>query len=238
MKKAKRIKKESKFRLLIRIIFLVIFIFAIAMIVNWYIQTQKDDKLAEKTRREVVVTKKDDEIEINFKKLKSINKEVVGWIRVENTNIDYPIMQTNNNDFYLSNNIYKEYSSSGSIFMDYRNNNFEDDNTVIYGHNMKNNAMFGELKKIYEGKIKGSIKIYQESGVKRYNIFATRIIDPDKSIDINMETEGFEQYIENAKSNSSIKFNVNVNSHDKIITLATCSYNRKERMLIHGVLER
>ena len=101
-------------------------------------------------KKEKKKSKGDDGYRVNWKKLK--NKDVVGWIRFKHPKIiSYPIMQKDDNDFYLHKNIKKEYSFAGSIFMDYHNHkNFLDSNTLIYGHNMANESMFGSLKKYNE----------------------------------------------------------------------------------------
>lgn len=84
--------------------------------------------------------------------LSDINKDYRGWIDIDGTNIDYPVLQAKDNSYYLKKDINKNYLPSGSIFLDYRNNRFEDSNTVIYGHYMRNNTMFGELKKFKDKK--------------------------------------------------------------------------------------
>lgn len=91
---------------------------------------------------------------VDFDKLYEINQDVRGWLKIDALGISYPIMQYTNNQYYLSKNIYKEESISGSIYLDYRNNGFEDTNTVIYGHNMKNDTMFGKLDEILKGKVR------------------------------------------------------------------------------------
>ena len=83
---------------------------------------------------------------VNLKYYIDKNKETVGWIQIKGTNINYPIVQTKNNDYYLKHDFYKRKSSVGWIFADYRNNfNILDNNTIIYGHNLINRTMFGEI---------------------------------------------------------------------------------------------
>ena len=87
----------------------------------------------------------------NLSELKLINKEVVGWISIDNTNIDYPILQGQDNFKYVNTNIYEEHALSGSIFLDYRNNkNFMDGYSILYGHHMARNGMFGSLNLFLE----------------------------------------------------------------------------------------
>ena len=91
-------------------------------------------------------------ININFNELKSINDETVGWIQVNNTNINYPVVKHSDNEYYLKHQFDKSYNTAGWVFMDYRNNNnsFENKNTIIYGHALKNKAIFGSLKNTLE----------------------------------------------------------------------------------------
>ena len=83
---------------------------------------------------------------MDFSALKEINPDIIGWIRAEGTNIDYPIAQTDNNEYYLNHLYNKDWNSNGTIFADYRNTgDFSDRNTVIYGHHMRDLSMFGTL---------------------------------------------------------------------------------------------
>ena len=89
--------------------------------------------------------------QVDFNGLKAINPEVIGWIQIEGTSISYPIMKGKDNDYYLKHTFEGNYNAAGSIFIDYTNNsNFEDCNTIIYGHNMKNGSMFGLLRKHFK----------------------------------------------------------------------------------------
>ena len=88
-------------------------------------------------------------INVNFKDLKKINNDTVGWIQVNGTNINYPFVQTKDNTYYLKKDFNKKYNSAGWVFMDYRNNisNF-DKNTILYAHGRVDGTMFGSLKNI------------------------------------------------------------------------------------------
>ena len=132
-------------RLSITLILIYMLIFSIY---NIYI------KLAEYKKADNVykdVRKISQSIESNKNKvLSSINPDYRFWLNVDNTNIDYPVVQGNNNEYYLTHDFNKNYLPSGSIFMDYRNN-FEEDNIIIvYGHHMRNKTMFGELEKFID----------------------------------------------------------------------------------------
>ena len=160
----------------------VLMIFSLIVIIAIGFIYYKDGKTYSDLETEVTYQKKekkkskgDDGYRVNWKKLK--NKDVVGWIRFKHPKIiSYPIMQKDDNDFYLHKNIKKEYSFAGSIFMDYHNHkNFLDSNTLIYGHNMANESMFGSLKKYNEKSYWKKNKyfyIYTRDGKRRkYKIY-------------------------------------------------------------------
>ena len=91
---------------------------------------------------------------IDFNKLINKNPDTIGWIKVLGTDINYPVVQTNNNDFYLTHSFDKSYNKAGWIFADYINKNLKnnelDKNTIIYGHNRQNNSMFGTLSNVFK----------------------------------------------------------------------------------------
>src|SRR5574344_2739596 len=136
-------KKLSIFYLILLIFLLLVFCISAYMIFNWLNETNKTKKISSDIISEVIDNPQSQELKaedltIDFKKLLGINKDVVGWIKIQGTTINYPILKTTNNDYYLHYNILKEPSQNGWIFMDYINNeDFSDNNTVIFGHNRK-----------------------------------------------------------------------------------------------------
>lgn len=91
------------------------------------------------------------EVRKQFKALQQINQEIVGWITMDDTQINYPIVQAKDNDYYLFRNYKGEDMRAGSIFMDYRNDvKSQNRNTILYGHRMKDGSMFGSLKKMLD----------------------------------------------------------------------------------------
>lgn len=179
---------------------------------------------------------------INFDKLKAQNKDVVGWIFSKNGVINYPILQGDDNSYYLNHLISGKKNMNGSIFMDYSaNSNFKDANTLIYGHSMDNGSMFRSLlnykKQSYYDKYP-EFYIYTPTGNYKLLIFAAY---ESKSNDIAYgkiygET-GFNKLVANAVSKSRIKTNVEVGVGDKLVTLSTCAYSSKNaRFLVMGKL--
>ena len=233
-------KNQIPTKAIIRIIFIIILLVSIGRIAIWYYKTNKDNKTYINLKQEILLPKIENNVEIeesriNFEKLKQINNNTVGWIKIDETNIDYPIVQATDNNYYLKKNIYKQTSTSGSIYIDYRNNNFNDTNTIIYGHNMKNGTMFAELKKIYEGKIQNNIiKIQTETEEKTYKIISTYIVDANYNMEINIQD--YNKYISSIIQKSKIKFTTEEQQEtSQILTLITCSYNNEERIVVQAI---
>ena len=166
-----------------------------------------------------------------------------GWIKIDNTNINYPIVQGKDNSFYLDNDINKNYLSSGSIFMNYLNHGFNDENTVLFGHHMRNKTMFAQLKKYKEKEFfygNNDIVIEVENGkVLKYKVFSAYVTDSkDNYIKTNFDDKDqYKEFLEDIKNKSQYKLDIDVNENDKIITLSTCSYEFNDaRMVVHGKL--
>lgn len=196
--------------------------------------------------KEEVTTIEKEKFQVDFNALKQINDEVIGWLNIEGTDISYPILQHDNNEYYLHHNLQKEDSRAGAIFIDCLNGqDFNDFNTIIYGHNMKNGSMFGQLKKYRNSTYYQEhpyIDIYQVDGVqKRYQIFSAGQIDVEttKTYLINtVNPKEKQEFIEEAKNRTPYPIDVDVSEDDKIITLSTCvpSGNEKYRYVVNAKL--
>ncbi|MCZ0704646.1 SrtB family sortase [Natronobacillus azotifigens] len=111
---------------------------------NYYVAAKNYKELGE-------LYHKGEGVKYKTKSLVGINKDYVGWINIEDTTVDYPVVKTGDNEFYLSHNFYKQEDFAGAIFMDYRNSMDKlDKNLILYGHNMKDGSMFGSLKNYLE----------------------------------------------------------------------------------------
>ena len=166
-----------------------------------------------------------------------------GWIKIDNTNINYPIVQGKDNSFYLDKDINKNYLSSGSIFMNYLNHGFNDENTVLFGHHMRNKTMFAQLKKYKEKEFfygNNDIEIEIKDGkTLKYKVFSAYVTDSkDNYIKTNFDDKDqYKEFLEDIKNKSQYKSDIDVNENDKIITLSTCSYEFNDaRMVVHGKL--
>lgn len=161
--------------------------------------------------------------------LKTINENIIAWISLPNTRIDYPLVRGDDNLFYLDHDINKKPSIHGSIFMDYRNKNSHDKNLVIYGHHMKDGTMFKDLVKYKDAdffKENDLIYLDIDGELLEYKIFAVIVTDGNSdyiSIDFN-DSDEFLNYIEDIKKNSLFKRDLAFDGHEEILTLSTCSY--------------
>jgi len=193
---------------------------------------------------EDVEEKKD---EINFQELININSDFVGWIKIDDTNINYPIVQGTNNTYYLKHSFYKEYSNAGSIYMDATaNSSFESRNTFIYGHYTSDGSMFGQLgkymKQDFYDKHK-EIYIYTSEQNYKLEVFSVHVDKASsKSYQMNFTTdESYKDYIDLMKSYSVIKSDIEIDyTEDRIVTLYSCSHERghakDDRYFVHAKL--
>lgn len=178
----------------------------------------------------------------NFDSIKNINSDVVGWIKIDGTKVNYPIMQSNNdNNYYLHRNIYKEYSSIGSIFTPNICNLKTDDNIILYGHHIKDGSMFGSLTKYknynYYKEHKYIKLMNDECSFSEYEIIAiivTNVSDFKYYGFTKAENQNqYNNYIKDCQNMSIYETGVQANYGDKLITLITCEYSQNNgRMII------
>lgn len=182
-------------------------------------------------------------INVNLTKLKQDNSDTIGWIKVNNTNINYPFVQTVDNDYYLTHSFYKNKNSAGWVFLDYRNN-FEtlDKNNILYAHGRLNNTMFGSLKKViepywYQNEDNHYIKISSIYSNTIWKVFSVYTIEPESyylKTKFNTD-EDFTNFYQELKNRSITNFNTDISKDDKILTLSSC-YNDKLRVVLHAKL--
>lgn len=182
-----------------------------------------------------------EDVDLNY--FEKINPDTILWISVDGTNINYPVVQTDNNEYYLEHSFNKDYKKSGWVFMDYRNNNnMTDKNTIFYGHNLYNKTAFGSLSNVFTvdwvSNSNGIIIIIVNSKKYTYKIFSAYIIEAESYY---LQTEfsneqNYQEFLNVISSRSIINLNENVSVSDKIITLSTCSEDNKNRKVIHAKL--
>ncbi|MBQ7140391.1 MAG: class B sortase [Bacilli bacterium] len=182
----------------------------------------------------------------DFTKLLEINSDTVGWLTVNNTKIDYPVVQSENNKYYLNKSFYKKNSIAGWIYMDYRNNiDNLDQNTIIYGHSgMKNSIMFSSLNKIMKDAwLKNTsnhiITFNTLNANMKWQIFSVYVVEPTFDyLRNNYYDDGtrFTNFLNDVKSRSIYNFNVDVTNQDNILTLSTCYEQGTKRLVVHAKL--
>ena len=250
------------------VIFLVIFIISIRNILVWNNDNKSNIKETNEIMDKVDIVEKEDEetveiienidepqesmyysyikmklIDVNFNELKSINDEVVGWIKVEGTTINYPFVHTSNNDYYLNHSFDKSSNGAGWVFMDYRNKiNLSNKNTILYAHGRTNGRMFGDLKNILSNnwlndKNNFVVKLSTNNENTLWQVFSVYRID-NTSDYIQTEFSDENEFLDWGNmllNRSSYNFNTSLNSSDRIITLSTC-YNDYEKVVLHAKL--
>lgn len=217
-------------KIIINLAIIAILIFASSKIFSRFVELNK----AEQTINNLKSYNKSEE-------LKSINEDYRFWLTIGGTQIDYPVVQAEDNDFYLNKDFNKEESVSGMPFLDFRNNCLNDKNTIIYAHNMKNGSMFGELDKFKDENFfneNNQITIEVNNEINTYEVFSAYVekgtIDYLK---VEFSEDEYEEYINNAIEKSMHQSNVEVDVDDKIITLSTCSYEfENARFVVHAKL--
>ena len=245
-KKNKRYKKVI-LNIIIYMILLFVLIYSGIKIFKWYNDKTNNNKIAEQIKSTVIVEDKNEdenkeEYTVDFKRLKEQNNETVAWIKVNNTNVEYPVLRATNNSFYLNHSFDKSKNSAGWIFADYRNKfDGTDKNIIIYGHNMRDDSMFGSLKNIlnsawYDNEENTNITLYTENEKSIYKVFSIYKIESE---DYYIKTEfsndnEFEKFIETLKKRSIKNFNIDISKEDSILTLSTCANNNKYRVVLHA----
>ena len=269
MKKRKRKLKWKNIILVIVIItFILTLIISIFNIVKWKIDSNKTNEeitnIQENVDVEEVQNNENTEIiepveevpeespywdyinmnmiNVNFSDLKRTNSNVVGWIKVNGTNINYPFVQSSDNKYYLTHSFNKSYNTAGWVFLDYRNNGTNNKNTIIYAHGRTDKTMFGTLRKVLNnGWLNNTnnyvVKISTETENSLWQVFSVYHIPTTSDYlqtDFNDDTS-YQNFLDMVKNRSSHNFNTNVTSTDHILTLSTC-YNSSDKMVVHAKL--
>lgn len=181
---------------------------------------------------------------INFQELNAINEEIIGWIRIGALDLSYPVAQAADNDYYLHRTFERVDNFAGCIFLNCDNTRyFTDQNTIIYGHNMKNGSMFGTLKKFEESEVYSKnpyFWIFTPEFIYQYRIFSCSVVnkigDPYR---IRFTTDDFQNFINQSMANSMVdNSGIQVTTDDRIVTLSTCTGDESTRLIVQGKLEQ
>ena len=267
--KRRRLKKQAVMWGLIFLLSVSVLIISLTKVFVWFKDNNKTEAIAKEIIQEIPVEEVLDDketeiinkeknpdkesdywsyikqslINVDIDSLKEKNGDTIGWIKVNNTNINYPFVQTKDNDYYLSHAFDKSNNNAGWVFLDYRNNSdFSDKNNIIYAHARRDNSMFGSLRNVlkkewYSNKDNHIIKLSTANENTMWQIFSVYKI-PVETYYITTQFTTSSQYkafLETITKRSIHQFNTTVDSSDKILTLSTCS-GEDDRIVVHAKL--
>lgn len=267
--KRRRLKKQAVMWGLIFLLSVSVLIISLTKVFGWFKDNDKTEAIAKEIIQEISVEEVLDDketelinkeknpdkesdywsyikqslINVDIDSLKEKNSDTIGWIKVNNTNINYPFVQTKDNDYYLSHAFDKSNNNAGWVFLDYRNNSdFSDKNNIIYAHARRDNSMFGSLRNVlkkewYSNKDNHVIKLSTANENTMWQIFSVYKI-PVETYYITTQFTTSSQYktfLETIIKRSVHQFNTTVDSSDKILTLSTCS-GEDDRIVVHAKL--
>ncbi len=240
--------KKSVFYILL-IVLIAVFLFAAYKLGSYWLEKLRSDKLLNEANQFVDIVMPEDsqqegtennapeKVDIDFEALQGLNDDVVAWIYCPGTKINYPVLQTNNNDYYLNRLLDGTYNINGSIFMDYRNeSDFTDGNTLIYGHHMQSGAMFASLTKYKDQKHYDAhpyIYVLTPTQNYRLELFAGCIVDCYSPIfSTEMTDDLIAEFVKNSKFDSTV-----TKPTGPVVTLSTCTYEYDDaRFVVLGQL--
>ena len=241
MRKKRRLRKEVLYVILG--FFISLFLVSISGILKWffdhkqYIEVKAElDKYVQIDESVAVPV-----VTIDFKPLKEINDDTVGYIFVKGTAISYPVVQASDNKYYLNHSINNKQNNAGWVFMDYRNRlDGNDKNIILYGHNRVDGIMFGTLKNTlksdwYNNKDNLIVQFITEDEVYKYEVFSVYKIKAEDYY-IMTEPDNFKTFVNTLIKRSVHNFEVEVGEDDQIITLSTCVGFSDTRLVLHAKL--
>ena len=234
-------------------VLLVIFILSFSFCIFHIIIKFRDNKLNSDIRNELnnlsenLEGNNSNQNEINkiekLNELKQINSEIIGLLEIEGTNINYPVMQTSNNDYYITHNYKKEYSKDGGLFLDKEYDfNIPSTNLLIYGHNnIGSSEMFVDLLKYKDEDFYNKHKILnfttssEDAKFEIIAVFKSRVYYQHEQdvfryyYFINAKNQyEFDDYVSNAKKSSIYNIEETAKFGDQLLTLSTCEYSQKD----------
>lgn len=247
MKKAKHKKHQKHNKKYIQIIFIIIFIISIGVSIYYFYNENKEKQVYKEALNNIEIdeeqiTEQRTERMLQVEELKKENQDIVGWIEIEGTNINYPVLQGTDNQYYMKHTYKKEYSKGGSIFLDKSYDwNIPSSNLLLYGHNNKNGTMFQNL-----------LKYKEESYYKEHTTIRFTTIDEDCQYEIisaflskvyyedeqnvfryyyfvNASNEAeYNNYVEESKKASLYDTGITAEYGEQLLTLSTCSYHTED----------
>ena len=263
----KKFKISNIFLGLCFIFFLSMFVISLINIIKWNIDARKTNKQIDDLVNTTIVEKikdnkntevipqeniptsnpywdyiKYDLINVNFDELMQKNASTVAWVNVNGTNINYPVVQATDNEFYLTHSFDNSYNDAGWVFMDYRNSLSDDKNTIIYAHARLDKTMFGSLKSVINDSWLSDnsnfvVKLSTPTENTLWQVFSVYRI-PTTSDYLQTEfysSDEFTNFTDMLINRSIHDFNTTVSPDDRILTLSTC-YNTTDKVALHAKL--
>ena len=262
-------KKEKIIFIVLIVLFSLLFIYSTFNIIKWFIDSSKTNKQIKEIQNNVTVNEVVDNenteiiegneevsksnpywdfiklnmIDVDFSELMSTNKDTIGWIQVNGTNVNYPFVQTKDNSYYLNHSYDYSKNESGWVFLDYRNDkNLSNKNNILYAHSRLDKTMFGSLSKTlksnwYNNKDNHIIRLSTETENTMWQIFSVyKIPEETYYITTNFNSDNdYQKFLNTIKERSVHNFSTNLTTKDKILTLSTC-YSDTERTVVHAKL--
>ena len=234
-------KKKKIIINIIEFLFLIILILSAYKLLNYTKDSKENKNILDDLSNNVKIDKKTNTFDVDFKTLKNINSDTIAYIKINNTNIDYPVVKYKDNDYYLNHNFEKKVNSGGWVFADFKNNfDGNDKNIIIYGHNMKDKSMFGTLSRTLTSEWENDennlfITLVTEEKQYTYKIFSTYRIDNEEyyiTTNFNSNNE-YINFLSTIKKRSNKYYDISLDENDQILTLSTCSGNNK-RIVVHA----
>ena len=247
---------SEKLRRILMGILAVVFLVSAGIFIKSMLEYRKGDAIYENALGFVVETDAPQEIEkelppgmrtyenIDFAGMRAVNEDVIGWIQIYDTPVDYPLLDADDNKHYLNRTYDGQWSGYGSIFIEPRNNSdLNDRHLVIYGHNMINDSMFGSLPEYknqayYDAHDK--IRVCMPDKDMEYQIFSAYTAHVDSATYYMSFTDDaqFKEMIDHMKVNSVIQSDIMPDTDDQILTLSTCTPAgaKKYRFVVNAVL--
>lgn len=240
--KKKRLNVKNIIVILLVLLFIGLIVYSGIKIVHYIYNTNDTQELVEELKEYIQISDTDeDDITIDLNRLKEENNDTVAWIRVNNTNINYPVVKGTDNEYYLTHNFKKKWSESGWIFANHLNKfDGTDDNLVIFGHAMKNKTMFGDLNKTLDNEwIKDvsnqKIQLIVDGEVQIYKMFSVYKIEAeDYYITTQFTKKDYDTFVSTIMNRSIYDFKVNKDDINKILTLSTCYNINNLRLVVHA----
>lgn len=250
--KGKHHKKTYKKIDFFQIVLSIIIIVCVINIIKWITDNSKAKTISKQLKNTINIEKtieiEDTQIEeysVNFEELKNINQDVIAWLKINNTDIDYPVVKTIDNSYYLNHSFDKTENKAGWIFANYLNTfNGTDRNISIFGHNMRSGTMFGTLENVlteewYNNEENQYITFTTEKETYIYKIFSIyRIEAEDYYIQNNFKSDDeYKRFVKTLQTRSikDFKMDGELEQTQQILTISTCADNNEYRVVVHAI---